>query len=89
MPSVEVKSIPADISKAQSRYAEGVQSGEAAAKWARHTAESSGDYATNFGPFLTAQNSCSQEVKRGKGMGGFDALVAYASCMRGKFRGGA
>lgn len=79
--------MPADMSKAQSRYAEGVASGEAASKWARHTAESAGDYGTNFGPYLSAQNACSQEIRR-KGQGGYDALVGYASCMRGKFRGG-
>jgi hypothetical protein len=79
--------LPKDISKAQVRYQEGVTSGDAAAKWARHTAESAGDYATSFGPYLTAQNGCSSEVKH-KGVGGFDALVAYAACMRSKFRGG-
>jgi len=71
------------VEEAAGRFSEGV-SGKGS-KWEERTAAASSDYSTGFAPYLSAQNSCGASVEK---MGGYRALVAYASCMASKFGGG-
>lgn len=49
--------------------------------WEENTGAAKEDYGTFFKPFLDAQNACGLEVE---GKSRYDALVAYASCMKKK-----
>lgn len=67
------------IEEAKKRFEEGV-TGKGAV-WEKRAKAASTDYASEFGPVLSDQNACGEEVER---LSGYAALVAYANCMQGK-----
>lgn len=67
------------IEEAQAAFEQGVAG--KGAKWEENTAAAGGDYGTGFRPILSAQNRCGAQAR--SKAAGYDALLAYAQCMKG------
>ena len=72
------------IEEAAQRRIEGIEG--KGTVWEERSKAADSAYREAFGPILNKQNACALEVER-KGLRGYDALVAYAQCMKTKGAG--
>lgn len=71
----------ASIEEAKTHFGTEVANPASAAKWSERTSAAAEDYGTFFKPYLDAQNACGQSVEK---LSRYEALLKYASCMKGK-----
>lgn len=71
--------MPVPLEEALRRFQEGVRG--AGPKWETRTVASAQLWRSNVEPFYTAALACSQATR---GLGGYDRLIQYASCMKGR-----